>query len=129
MKWLIAVAAALMTVTAQAKVLECRLPSSKDPLVDRETMRIELNGDSISVHHTFDYPALTVKHDGPRKVLYHHYSDYAGLGVSVVALEDIMVNGEGFPELITVAWATGSLRTTTPGADAWQTGWSCMRLD
>lgn len=125
MRLLVAVAAALVTLSAQAKVLECRLPFYEAEEVDNQTMRVKVEGDSVTVEHHINTP---VRHEtyrtGPREVLYHRHTEIDKFQHTFIAAADTY-----FPWLINIDWAKGTLRTTMPVADAWETRWECIRRD
>jgi len=129
MKWLVAVVAALVTVSAQAKVLECRLPSLKDPTETMQKMVIDVTETSALVRHEMNYPNLKIHREGIRAVLFKYDADVAGIQFTFLVFEEKLGHLKFAPLLANVDWGKGTLRTSMATDDLWEQRWVCMRLD
>ena len=129
MKWSVAVTAALVTVSAQAKVLECRLPGLKDPMQDLQKMVIKVTEQDVAIHHQINYPNVKTRRNVSRDILYRHNADVFGSQFTFFVLEETLGQVKYPPLLVTVSWSTGSLQTSLAHADHWEQRWVCLRMD
>lgn len=129
MKWLVAAVTALMVVSAQAKVLECRLPALKDPTKTLQKMQIEAAKNAVAVNHEMDYPNINIHRQGPRKVLYRNDTNILGAQFTLLVLEEATESHTFPPLLANVDWGKGTLRTSASTDDIWEQRWVCFRLD
>ncbi len=129
MRLLVAVAAALFVVSANAKVVECRLPSLKDQLETVESLRVEALKEAVKVIHYASYPKINYQRSGPRSVLYRNDTSVEGTTVTFLAIEGEYEGVALPPYLITVNWGLGKVRTSSAVSGEWEERWFCKRMD